>query len=187
VTGHHRILVIHLVDSTCAGLEWIGAQNQLEYPFALAGALAYKFGYRRADPATTVAQHVARLTDSASRCARSTRLKRICRAWPAQGRVPARTMDHGITSVAWGVTQRRRVASPPAICRRKQRGSFVRRSAGGLNHKNQAMPTHLAVHQPAFIPGNRPLRRRAVRAAPRQRMLPCARASDRERSGEGHA
>ncbi len=54
--------MIRLVASTCAGLEWIGAQNQLEYPFALAGALAYKFGYRRADPATTVAQHAASLT-----------------------------------------------------------------------------------------------------------------------------
>jgi len=28
VTGHHRILMIRLVDITCAGLEWIGAQNQ---------------------------------------------------------------------------------------------------------------------------------------------------------------
>lgn len=30
--------------------EWIGAQNQMEYPFALSDALAYKFGYRGADP-----------------------------------------------------------------------------------------------------------------------------------------
>jgi hypothetical protein len=29
---------------------WIGASNQMEYPFALADALAYKFGYRGADP-----------------------------------------------------------------------------------------------------------------------------------------
>jgi len=28
VTGHHRILVIRLVTSTCAGREWIGARNQ---------------------------------------------------------------------------------------------------------------------------------------------------------------
>jgi Esterase FrsA-like len=28
---------------------WIGAQNQMEYPFALADALAYKFGYRGPD------------------------------------------------------------------------------------------------------------------------------------------
>ncbi len=28
---------------------WIGAQNQMEYPFALADALAYKFGYRGSD------------------------------------------------------------------------------------------------------------------------------------------
>jgi len=26
--------------------EWIRAQDQMEYPFALAEALAYKFGYR---------------------------------------------------------------------------------------------------------------------------------------------
>ncbi len=30
--------------------DWIRAQDQMEYPFALAGALAYKFGYRGADP-----------------------------------------------------------------------------------------------------------------------------------------
>ena len=29
---------------------WIRAQNQMEYPFALADALAYKFGYRGPDP-----------------------------------------------------------------------------------------------------------------------------------------
>ena len=29
---------------------WIYAQNQMEYPFALADALAYKFGYRENDP-----------------------------------------------------------------------------------------------------------------------------------------
>jgi len=28
------MLAIRLVDGTCAGLEWIGAQNQVEYPFA---------------------------------------------------------------------------------------------------------------------------------------------------------
>ena len=32
---------------------WIGASNQMEYPFALADALAYKFGYRGADPVAT--------------------------------------------------------------------------------------------------------------------------------------
>lgn len=26
--------VIRLVEGTCAGLEWTGAQNQVEYPFA---------------------------------------------------------------------------------------------------------------------------------------------------------
>ena len=29
---------------------WINAQNQMEYPFALADALAYKFGYRGSNP-----------------------------------------------------------------------------------------------------------------------------------------
>ena len=28
---------------------WIRARDQMEYPFALAEALAYKFGYRGAD------------------------------------------------------------------------------------------------------------------------------------------
>ncbi len=35
----------HMFDAA-----WIGAQNQMEYPFALADALAYKFGYRAANP-----------------------------------------------------------------------------------------------------------------------------------------
>ena len=35
----------HMFDAA-----WIGAQNQMEYPFALADALAYKFGYRTSDP-----------------------------------------------------------------------------------------------------------------------------------------
>ncbi|HET9254373.1 MAG TPA: hypothetical protein VFO16_04110 [Pseudonocardiaceae bacterium] len=39
--------------------EWIRAQNQMEYPFALADALAYKFGYRNANPSTAVVQHAA--------------------------------------------------------------------------------------------------------------------------------
>jgi hypothetical protein len=34
VTSHHQMSAIRLVDGTCAGLEWIGAQNQVEYPFA---------------------------------------------------------------------------------------------------------------------------------------------------------
>lgn len=36
--------------------DWIRAQNQMEYPFALADALAYKFGYRDGD---TVAEYAA--------------------------------------------------------------------------------------------------------------------------------
>ncbi len=34
---------------------WIGAQNQMEYPFALADALAYKFGCRASDPVAAYA------------------------------------------------------------------------------------------------------------------------------------
>ena len=34
----------HMFDAA-----WIGAQDQMEYPFALAEALAYKFGYRGSD------------------------------------------------------------------------------------------------------------------------------------------
>lgn len=39
--------------------DWIGAQNQMEYPFALADALAYKFGYREADPVTALTRYTA--------------------------------------------------------------------------------------------------------------------------------
>lgn len=35
--------------------DWIHAQNQMEYPYALADALAYKFGYRDRDPVTEYA------------------------------------------------------------------------------------------------------------------------------------
>ena len=42
----------HMFDA-----EWIGAQDQMEYPFALAEALAFKFGYRDADPAVAVARY----------------------------------------------------------------------------------------------------------------------------------
>ncbi len=35
--------------------EWIQAQDQMEYPFALAEALAYKFGYRGTDPVAAYA------------------------------------------------------------------------------------------------------------------------------------
>lgn len=38
---------------------WIHAQNQMEYPFALSDALAYKFGYRGTDPVTAVASYAA--------------------------------------------------------------------------------------------------------------------------------
>ncbi len=38
---------------------WIAAQNQMEYPFALADALVYKFGYRDADPAAAIRRYAA--------------------------------------------------------------------------------------------------------------------------------
>jgi hypothetical protein len=38
--------------------EWIGAQNQMEYPFALADALAYKFGLRDTDIAASVSRYM---------------------------------------------------------------------------------------------------------------------------------
>lgn len=38
---------------------WIRAQNQMEYPFALADALAYKFGYRDADASSAIAAYAA--------------------------------------------------------------------------------------------------------------------------------
>ena len=40
-------------------LAWIRAQNQMEYPYALADALAYKFGYRNPDPADALADYIA--------------------------------------------------------------------------------------------------------------------------------
>ena len=39
--------------------EWIRAQDGMEYPFALAEALAYKFGYRDADASQAVARYAA--------------------------------------------------------------------------------------------------------------------------------
>jgi Esterase FrsA-like len=44
----------HMFDAA-----WIHAQNQMEYPFALADAMAYKFGYRDADSVRAVAQYAA--------------------------------------------------------------------------------------------------------------------------------
>ena len=38
---------------------WIDAQNQMEYPFALADALAWKFGYRDPDPEVAVRNYMA--------------------------------------------------------------------------------------------------------------------------------
>ena len=38
---------------------WIAAQDQMEYPFALAEALAYKFGFRDQDAAAAVARYAA--------------------------------------------------------------------------------------------------------------------------------
>lgn len=39
--------------------DWIRAQDRMEYPFALAEALAHKFGYRDADPAAAVERYAA--------------------------------------------------------------------------------------------------------------------------------
>ena len=39
--------------------EWIRAQDQMEYPFVLAEALAWKFGYRDSDSAASVARYAA--------------------------------------------------------------------------------------------------------------------------------
>ncbi len=38
---------------------WIGHQNQMDYPYALADALAYKFGYRETDYPAAVARYAA--------------------------------------------------------------------------------------------------------------------------------
>ena len=38
---------------------WIGAQDRMEYPFALAEALAYKYGYRDTDYPAAVARYAA--------------------------------------------------------------------------------------------------------------------------------
>ncbi len=42
--------------------EWIRAQNQMEYPFALAEALAYKFGYRDFDPVGTYSRQALKFS-----------------------------------------------------------------------------------------------------------------------------
>ena len=47
----------HMFDS-----EWIHAQNQMEYPFALADALAYKFGYRDGDCVRAYAADAAKFS-----------------------------------------------------------------------------------------------------------------------------
>ena len=44
----------HMFDAA-----WVGAQDQMEYPFALAEALAYKFGYRDANYPAAVARYTA--------------------------------------------------------------------------------------------------------------------------------
>ena len=45
---------------------WIGAQDQMEYPFALAPALAYKFGYRGPDPVAAYAADAGKFSLLAS-------------------------------------------------------------------------------------------------------------------------
>ncbi len=52
-THADRLLAVVAQGGGCHSMfdpAWIHASNQMEYPFALADALAYKFGYRDADP-----------------------------------------------------------------------------------------------------------------------------------------
>lgn len=61
-THADRLVAVVAQGSGCHHMfdaEWIGAQNQMEYPFALAHALAYKFGYRDPDPGAAVARYAA--------------------------------------------------------------------------------------------------------------------------------
>lgn len=61
-THADRILAVVAQGGGCHYMfhaDWIHAQNQMEYPFALSDALAYKFGYRDTDPATAVARYAA--------------------------------------------------------------------------------------------------------------------------------
>ena len=45
---------------------WINAQNKMSYPFALADALAYKFGYRGANPIESYAADASKFSLLAS-------------------------------------------------------------------------------------------------------------------------
>ena len=61
-THSDRLLAVVAQGGGCHHMfdaQWIRAQNQMEYPFALADALAYKFGYRDADSATAIARYAA--------------------------------------------------------------------------------------------------------------------------------
>lgn len=61
-THSDRLLAVVAQGGACHHMfdaEWIHAQNQMEYPFALADALAYKFGYRDADSVMAIARYVA--------------------------------------------------------------------------------------------------------------------------------
>ena len=70
--GYHAFRLAHTHAERLAGVvaqgggshhmfdqAWIRAQNQMEYPFALAEALAYKFGYRATDPAVALDRYAA--------------------------------------------------------------------------------------------------------------------------------
>lgn len=61
-THADRLLAVVAQGGGCHHMfdpEWIRAQNQMEYPFALADALAYKFGYRDPDSNTAMARYIA--------------------------------------------------------------------------------------------------------------------------------
>ena len=70
--GYYAFRIAHThADRLCAAVAqgggchhmfdpaWIGAQDRMEYPFALAEAMAYKFGYRDADGAAATARYAA--------------------------------------------------------------------------------------------------------------------------------
>ena len=59
-THSQRLLAVVAQGGGCHHMfdaEWIQAQNQMEYPFALADALAYKYGYRDVDSARAVKRY----------------------------------------------------------------------------------------------------------------------------------
>ena len=61
-THAERLLAVVAQGGACHHMfdpQWIHAQDQMEYPFALAEGLAYKFGYRDGDPAEALDRYAA--------------------------------------------------------------------------------------------------------------------------------